>query len=458
MVGRLVLQMKHWGKSIEYFIDFIFVAVTYAFLLSIFQPSLLLSDTFITGGDTGSHMYPAWYMRQYLLPHLKLFGWSMDWYGGFPIFEYYFPLPFAVAALMSYVISFNISFKLVTAFGVFLLPIASYAYMRLVGFKHPAPALACVFSLCLLFNEEYSIWGGNIKSTLAGQFTFTWGQALAVLFMGLVYSFVESKKHFLKSAIVLAAIPICHIYTLIWAVSSSMPIVISRAKKDFIAKANRLWAVYICGFLLSAFWSMNTVAKLGWSTAFGAWRSQSIWEVVPNILLPFYPLAIAAVFYFLYKPSRKLGYLLSITISPILFFAFIKLSSTEHLLDVRFMPFAYLGILYLSAYVLSKIIRSFRGVWISSIIVLLISMMWVTQNMQILALSRGLYSGVIEFSDPTVKTSIKQVFSLKYDGAVPSWVSWNYKGYDVLTTWPGVKKFFDYLSTLPDGRVVHEFS
>ncbi len=459
MVGRFRVDFSRSKVlTIEHFVDFIFLASTYLFLFSIFKPSLLISDTYTTGGDMGSHMYPAWYMREYLLPHLKIFGWSMAWYAGFPMFEYYFPLPFAAVGLLSYLISFKIAFKLVTVSGVFLLPLASYLFMRLVGFKYPAPALASVFSLCLLFNEEFSIWGGNIKSTLAGQFTFIAGVSLAVLYMGLAYSYVESRRHFLKASFALAAVPLCHIYTLIWAVSSTLPLMLSKTREKTVENTNRLWSVYLMGFALSGFWSLNTISKLGWSTAFGAWRGQGIWEVVPKILIPFYPLAFATLVYFMFRPDKRVGFLASVTLPPLIFFAAIRSGITEHLLDVRFMPFVYLGILYLSAVAVARVLRSFRGVWLSSMIVLLLSIMWVTQNQTIINLSDSLIGGKMDLTSPEFFSSVGQATSFRYSGAVPSWVEWNYRGYDVLSTWPGVKMFFDYLGSLPPGRVVHEFS
>src|SRR5579863_4740918 len=54
------------------------------------HPSLLLSNTTTTGGDTGAHYAMPLFLRNVLLPHLHLTGWDPGWYDGFPLYTYYF--------------------------------------------------------------------------------------------------------------------------------------------------------------------------------------------------------------------------------------------------------------------------------------------------------------------------------------------------------------------------------
>ena len=58
---------------------------------------------------------------------------------------------------------------------------------RLMGFRFPAPLLGAAASLVFLFLEENPIWGGTIASTLTGEFSYTYGIGLAVLFLGVAY-------------------------------------------------------------------------------------------------------------------------------------------------------------------------------------------------------------------------------------------------------------------------------
>jgi hypothetical protein len=75
-----------------------------------------------------------------------------------------------------------VAFKLVTVAGTFLLPLTTALALRGLGYASPVPALGAVASLIFLFNEGNSMWGGNIPSTLAGEFAHSLGFASAVLF------------------------------------------------------------------------------------------------------------------------------------------------------------------------------------------------------------------------------------------------------------------------------------
>src|ERR1700683_5005008 len=77
------------------------------------HPLLLLTNSTTSGGDTGSHVAVAAFLRTNLLPNFHLTGWDAGWYDGFPLFSFYFPFPDLLAALGSYVIPGNIAFKFV---------------------------------------------------------------------------------------------------------------------------------------------------------------------------------------------------------------------------------------------------------------------------------------------------------------------------------------------------------
>ena len=63
--------------------------------LNPFSPSsdLVFDQTTPTGGDMGAHVWAPAYLRDHLLPHFQLSGWSMDWYGGLPIYRFYMVVP-----------------------------------------------------------------------------------------------------------------------------------------------------------------------------------------------------------------------------------------------------------------------------------------------------------------------------------------------------------------------------
>ena len=64
-----------------------------AFVLWHLQPDLLLRDTTPAGGDMGAHVWGPAYLRDHLLPHGQVAGWTGDWYAGFPAYQFYMVVP-----------------------------------------------------------------------------------------------------------------------------------------------------------------------------------------------------------------------------------------------------------------------------------------------------------------------------------------------------------------------------
>ena len=79
---------------------------------------LLLRNSTPTGGDMGAHVWAPDAVRRELLPHGRLIGWSDDWYAGFPVLGFYFPFPTWAITLLSFLMPYNIGFKLITVSGL----------------------------------------------------------------------------------------------------------------------------------------------------------------------------------------------------------------------------------------------------------------------------------------------------------------------------------------------------
>ena len=177
----------------------------------------MLSKTITTGGDTGSHYNTAVYLKEVLIPRGKIMGWMQGNYAGFPLFYHYFPLPFVLMVLLSYVIPMQIAFKIVSVLGVFLLPLCVYAAFRLLKYEFPIPILGAVLSLSFLFMEANSMWGANIPSTLAGEFSYGIGISIAFLFFGTLYAGITENKYLLLNAFLVFLLGLSHGYAIIFA-------------------------------------------------------------------------------------------------------------------------------------------------------------------------------------------------------------------------------------------------
>src|SRR5262245_4516126 len=80
-------------RSIRRWVDLVVVGACVAFVLWHLQPDLLLRNTTPAGGDMGAHVWGPAYLRDHLLPHGQVAGWSPDWYAGFPAYMFYMVVP-----------------------------------------------------------------------------------------------------------------------------------------------------------------------------------------------------------------------------------------------------------------------------------------------------------------------------------------------------------------------------
>ena len=82
-------------------LDVAVVAASALFVFWQLHPDLLLARTTPAGGDMGAHVWALGYLRDHLLPELRLSGWTPDWYAGFPVFQYYMVVPFLAMVVLN---------------------------------------------------------------------------------------------------------------------------------------------------------------------------------------------------------------------------------------------------------------------------------------------------------------------------------------------------------------------
>jgi hypothetical protein len=185
--------------------------------LSQLHPSLLLANTTTAGGDTGAHVMLPAFMKSHLLTHGQLTGWDPDWYDGFPVYAFYFPLPGLITVLFNALVSYNVAFKLVTVLGTLTLPVCAWAFGRMAGLRDPGPGCLAAATLPFLFEPSFTIYGGNILSTLAGEFSFSLSLSFALLFLGVVASGLRTGRRRALAAALFAATLLCHLIPAIFA-------------------------------------------------------------------------------------------------------------------------------------------------------------------------------------------------------------------------------------------------
>ena len=191
-------------------------AIAYVILWSL-HPSLVFSSTLLTGGDTGSHLALAHYL---LTQHtvLNWTPWYPGWFAGMPAYTYYFVLPDLLAAWASHLIGFAVAFKLTTILGSLLTPVTAYALGRLFRAPRPVPLALAFSTLPFLFDASFTIDGGNLFSSMAGEYAFSLSLALSMLTIGLFARGLRTGRGYWKAALALSATLAAHVLPWFFAI------------------------------------------------------------------------------------------------------------------------------------------------------------------------------------------------------------------------------------------------
>ena len=248
-------------------VSFLVVAAVVGVTVSQLDPGQLVSTSTITGGDTGAHVALAGFLKSSLLPHFHVTGWDPGAYDGFPLYTFYFPLPDLLAAVLGFVVPFTVAFKLVTILGSLTLPVAAWGFGRLAGLERPRPAVLAVATLPFLFDQTFTIYGGNLYSTMAGEYAYSLGLSAALLFLGVVIRGLRTGRHRAVAAALFAFCILCH---LIAALLAAAGIVVALVLLG-VSKRRLWWAASVgaTGTLLAAFWAVPFILEQPFTTNMG---------------------------------------------------------------------------------------------------------------------------------------------------------------------------------------------
>ena len=405
-----------WGGTtqraslVRVVVDAAVVTLCAAFVFLNLHPAEILSSAVPAGGDMGAHVWGPAYLRDELLPNLRLTGWTPDWYAGFPAYHFYMVVPsllivvldaglfggwtmllplaaasglgsaalgrsahwqrtaglVAAAALVPLLaeLPYGTAFKLVSVLGVVTLPAACYVLGRLSDLPFPGPALLAVASLLFLFDRNFTIYGGNVASTLAGEFAFSISLSIAVVYVGVVVRGLRTGRHRALAALLLALTGLCHLIPAFFALAATALIALMR--RPAASTLRWLAGVLPVGGLLSAFW----VLPFFWQRAF---MNDMGWEKIPHegetvwkYLVPRTPdseqdlrwvLALALVGLVLSLAFKvRLGWLLAafVVVAAVAF----MLTPEGRLWNARLLPFYYLSLYLLAAVGVSEVGRT----------------------------------------------------------------------------------------------------
>lgn len=220
-------------------------------VLSILHPNLILRNNTPTGGDMGAHVWGPAYLRDVLLPHWRLTGWSMDWYSGLPAYRFYMVIPALAIVLLDVVMPYGIAFKLIVVLGLVAFPWCVHFMGRMAKLAYPLPELMVLGATMFLLDESFTIYGGNIASTMAGEFSHSIALALAMVGLGLFARGLDDGKHRGWAALFIALSALSHGIVLLFVFGGAVVMMLLRLDRQRL----RYGLVTIgCAILLSAFW------------------------------------------------------------------------------------------------------------------------------------------------------------------------------------------------------------
>jgi len=243
---------RGWERErlIIFWIRVALVGISTIIAIKVIQPSLVFKDTTPTGGDMGAHVWGPAYLRDHLLPW-KLNGWSMDWYSGFPIYRFYMVVPALFVVLLNVVFPYGVALKIVAVAGIVTLPLCCWAFGRLARFVFPIPELFAMVGLVYLLDESYTIYGGNVASSMAGEYSFSVALSFAMLAFGFFANGLQTGKHRIKAAVFMALAVLCHGIVAIYVAVGLLLMALL-----WLDKSKVRWFITTAGSgaLLSAFW------------------------------------------------------------------------------------------------------------------------------------------------------------------------------------------------------------
>ncbi len=238
-------------------------AVVVASCVAVFlwlDPAGIFSAATPTGGDMGAHVWGPSFLQNELLPSGSLRGWTTEWYAGMPAMQFYMVVPYLLIVAVDLVLPSGIAFKLVAVSGVVSMPAAAWLMGRLAGWARPLRMLLPVAGLLFVFDVNFTIYGGNAASTLAGEFAFSIALSATLVYLGMLWRSLERGTGRARASFMLAFVALCHPIPLAFAVAASVGMVAVRGLHTLPDRIGRVPAmgVSIAAIMLwAAVWNIT---------------------------------------------------------------------------------------------------------------------------------------------------------------------------------------------------------
>ncbi len=277
-------------NKLKYFNNDLFQKVLLGvFLLIFLRIDLVFTNTLPTGGDMGAHVVPTKFFVENLFKNFSLRGWSNDWFAGYPLYYFYFPVPPIIVSLFNFILPFSIAFKLMVILSQIVLVISVERLFSLETKKYSI--IGTIAGFVYIFTESFTIYGGNLASTLAGQYSFTFSLAFVLLWIYFLKS--NNDKSLVTSAMFMGLSILSHIIPFM--------IFIPYYAYHFLVSKRDL-SIKISSFLIFLFislrFSYSLIFNLEYTTNMSYTPYTKISDLIKSDILPFFILLVIALLTF----------------------------------------------------------------------------------------------------------------------------------------------------------------
>jgi len=441
----------------------LFIRVALGSLLLIFlRIELVFTDLLPTGGDMGAHIVPTKFFVSELFNNFKLSGWSQDWFAGYPVYYFYFPLPPIITSLLNFLFPFSISFKTMVLISQVLLVVSIEMLMR----KKSKVFSFYGFGVGLLYllTESFTIFGGNLASSLAGQYSFTYSIAFGNLS---IFYLVKSKYKF--------SMEIAALLIGLSALSHLIPFMIYLPIFAFYflksdAKIYKKISAFLFFLFIAIRFSISLFLNLEFTTNMTYTPYTQLSDLIKSDVLPFVLGVVIYIFTNMSKTSLKAIsgfeiYLLSISIY--LFFY----GPESALWNGRIVPFFNLGIIILFFNLLhvdiKNLTKKIQGKYPLLLFILLTNSYFMylyyskwgntysTTTISVILIVLFMFLISTNSENFLIYTTLVSLTfgTLSY---LPHWLNWNFSGYESKNNWADITTLYEGLDTLEPGRIMWE--
>lgn len=362
-IRRRIREMSPDRKA--NFTDRCFIGLALIFVIWQLHPSLILSNTTTTGGDTGAHFIVPWLAEHEVFTHFRLTGWSNAWYDGFPLLGFYFPLPSMLVAILNIFVTYNVAFKLITVLGSLIFIPSLYVLGKKFELPRPLPLSLALVGVGYLFDTSYTIDGGNLASTLAGEYSFSLSLALGIFVIAIAAKRGLTRKDMGLGALIFALATLAHILPSFWVGAALVLLVLLKRvyQKSWTDVPYTVGLVLLAAFI-TAFWAIPFTLRIAYSTSMG-WTKVTTYgsSLFPHSLRPWLIMAFLGMVVSLWR-RQILGIMLAI-LGVISVAAFIFLPNSA-VYNARALPFWVLSLYALSGLFLGNLGILIAGVYRSA--------------------------------------------------------------------------------------------